>query len=68
MIPVIVEHLVCAMHFIHILALLTTNQISNYYPSSTVAKSASGRSQVSYQGSEVSMPVSGSLEFVLKSS
>lgn len=66
MIPVIVEHLVCAIHFIHILALLTTNQISNYYPSSTVAESESGRGKVSYQGTEVSTPVSGNLEFVLK--
>lgn len=32
MIPVIVEHLVCAVHFIHILALhLTANQIKDYY-------------------------------------
>lgn len=39
MIPVIVEHLVCAVHFIHILALhLTANQIKDYYLS-PVAKS-----------------------------
>lgn len=30
MTPANVEHLVCATYFIHILALLTTNQISSY--------------------------------------
>lgn len=66
MIPAIVHHPVphTLCTFLHLI--FTTNQIRSYYPS-TVARSESWRSQVSYLGTEFSMPVSASLEFALKS-
>lgn len=61
--------LLCVTHiYIFSNLILTTNHISSYYPSSTVAKNEAERGQVSYLGTEVLTPVSGSLEFVLKSS
>lgn len=48
--------------------ILTMNQVHSYHTSFTVTKSEAWRGQVSYLGTEVLMPVNGSLEFVRKSS